>query len=219
MELHPAVVAFIRKTELEAAKRGSFRKQLGHSETWFLQNVWGPCMNYNFEGLSAEYPLKDFRGGLRFVDFMFVMGLIRLLIEIDGFTTHARDISKGDFNDHLMRQNDLLLNGWFLLRFSTDMVEREPERCKSQLMQALGYLWSKHRPVTREDGSMLWNQRKHELYRLAKQRGGLLKPADISKEMSIHRYTAVQWMRRFAQEGLFRPIRGNRRIMGYRLVE
>lgn len=218
MELHLAVREFIRRAELEAAKRGSFRKELGHSEIWF----WGPCMKYNFEGLTAEYPLKDFKGGLRFIDFMYVMGLIRLLIEIDGYTTHARDISRGDFNDHLTRQNDLLLNGWFLLRFSTDMVERQPEQCRSQLMQALGYLWSRHQPLTDRGDNMLWSQRKNELYRLAKQRGGMLRPIDISKELNVHRFTAVQWMKRFAEEGMFSAIQagGSRqRITAYRLNE
>ncbi|WP_199623987.1 DUF559 domain-containing protein [Paenibacillus alkalitolerans] len=219
MDLHPAVLEFVKKTEFEAKMKGSFRKELGHSEKRFLQNVWGPCMNYSFEGLYAEYPFKDFKGGLRFVDFLFMLGLIKLIIEIDGYTTHARDISKGDFNDHLIRQNDLLLNGWFLLRFSADMVENHPEKCRAQLMQALGFLWSRHRLMLEATGKASWQQRKQAVYHLAKQNGGIIRPIQISKELSIHRHTAVQWMQKFTEEGIFEAISANQRITSYKLKE
>lgn len=82
---------------------------------------------YRFDGLTAEYPFKDARGGHRYVDFTYQRGGTRPAIEIDGFSTHARDLSPGDFDDHLVRQNALTNEGWPVYRFSVRMIEREPE--------------------------------------------------------------------------------------------
>ena len=87
-------------------------------------------MNYNFDGLKPEYPFLDFEGGQRFVDFYYSKGPVKLIIEIDGYTTHARQISKSKFRDHLRRQNRLMYSGWFLLRFTADdaaVVESETD--------------------------------------------------------------------------------------------
>ncbi|WP_199622724.1 hypothetical protein [Paenibacillus alkalitolerans] len=59
-------------------------------------------------------------------------------VELDGYTTHAKEISPAEFDDHLERQNDMLLNGWYLLRFSANMVFNKPHICRRQIMQALG---------------------------------------------------------------------------------
>lgn len=90
---HPEITKFIDEHEREALLKGSYRKKLGRLELTFLEAVWGPAMGYSFAGLKAEYPLKDLKGGQRFADFVFVRNGMRLMIELDGFTTHARDIS------------------------------------------------------------------------------------------------------------------------------
>jgi very-short-patch-repair endonuclease len=137
----PSLASFIESFEEEAGRSGRYRVKIGHAEYIFLERVWGPVFQFKFDGLHAEYPFKDSKGGDRFVDFMYEHGGIRLIIEIDGYTTHARNISPGDFEDHLDRQNDLLLSGWFLLRFSARQVEHQSEYCRSKLQQALGNRW------------------------------------------------------------------------------
>lgn len=135
--MHPAIIRFIAQIELEATRKGHYRKKLGKYEIMFLQFVLGPVLNFDFEGLSAEFPSKDFKGGDRFVDFIYIKNGLRLVFEIDGVTTHTRDISPGDFDDHLYRQNELVLSGWFLLRFSTSQVERRAEQCQKQIYHAI----------------------------------------------------------------------------------
>jgi hypothetical protein len=109
--MHSTVSDFIAAFEVEAHRMGQYRQKLGKTEILFLEKVWGPAFRYNFDGLRAEFPLKDFRGGDRFPDFIYTKGGIRLLMEVDGFTTHARDITSEEFDDHLARQNDLILQG------------------------------------------------------------------------------------------------------------
>lgn len=98
------VLKFIEKFEREATQKGQHRSKLGKYELLFLQEVWGPAFQFNYDGLQAEFPFKDLKGGPRFADFVYIKKRIKLLFEIDGFTTHARDISLVDFDDHLFRQ-------------------------------------------------------------------------------------------------------------------
>jgi hypothetical protein len=64
------LLAFIEQFEREAIEKGLYRKQLGRSEIIFLEQVWGPAFQYQFDGLKAEYPFKDAKGGQRFADFV-----------------------------------------------------------------------------------------------------------------------------------------------------
>ncbi len=215
--MHPNLHTFIEKFEREAAQKGLYRKKLGTTEYNFLDLIWGPAFQYNFEGLHAEYPLKDFKGGMRFADFVYILNGIKLLIEIDGFTTHARNISPGEFDDHLTRQNDLILSGWLILRFSANQVEKHPQFCQRQIKQALGHWWSlTHGTITAEDAD-IWVLRKQYVIHLALRNQGRIRPADVSQSFKITSVTATAWLRRFVAEGYFKPIQQTERVTHYAL--
>jgi hypothetical protein len=217
--MHPAIIRFEERFRREAKERGSYRSQLGPLELAFLERVWGPAFEYDFSGLTAEYPFKDFKSGDRFIDFRFNDGVRKTMIELDGFTTHARNISPGEFDDHLERQNDLLLQGWFLLRFSRSMVMNKAEVCQRQLMHAMGK-WHYLRGgsvVWREDEK--WSNRRAMVLRTAIRCGGSVRPIDVALALGISRQTAVLWLRRFVMEGTFVAGVGNGRVNRYFLPE
>ncbi|CAG7647697.1 DUF559 domain-containing protein [Paenibacillus allorhizosphaerae] len=201
--MHTNLKRFIGNFEREAQQNGSFRNQLGRAELVFLQEVWGPAFQHNYDGLKAEYPFKDFKGGIRFADFVFVKNGMRLIIEIDGFTTHARDISSGEFDDHLMRQNDLILYGWLLLRFSARQVEKRPQLCQRQIMQAIGHWWTIDHGALTVHAADIWLQRKKLVIQMANRRNGKIKPGEVAVEFGICNSTAAEWMKRFVKEGSF----------------
>lgn len=216
--MHPEIRRFIEEFEREAERKGQYRNRLGKSEILFLENVWGPAFQYRFEGLKAEYPFKDFKGGDRFIDFVYTQGGIRLIVEIDGFTTHARDISPGDFDDHLKRQNELALSGWMILRFSANQVDKRSMICQRQLKQSIGHWWSMAYGGFSVNETGVWTLRKRLTVELALRQNGTIRAIDISREFGIKERTAINWITRFVLEGTFEPIRPNKRIIGYRLV-
>lgn len=215
--MHPEVAKFAERFEAAARRNGSYRRTLGRSEELFLELVWGPAFEYNFEGLEAEYPLQDFKNGERFIDFVYVKDGLRLMIEIDGYTTHARHISSGDFDDHLMRQNDFILSGWTILRFSAHQVERKPRLCQRQITQALGHWWTLLHGRYAGTDTDIWSLRKKRLVQLAVDQNGMVRIADIITRFSIKKRTAINWMQRFTQEGMVVPVRPKERIIGYQL--
>jgi very-short-patch-repair endonuclease len=218
--MHPQIQQFIEQFEREARMNGSYRNKLGKFELLFLEGVWGPAFQYNFSGLKAEYPLKDFKGGQRFVDFVFIKQNIRLLVEIDGFTTHARDISPGDFDDHLTRQNDLILAGWLLLRFSSNQVEKRTQICQRQIMQAIGHRWMlTQRAAPSPTHTHIWTIRKDQIIQMANRNYGVIKPSEVAAEFEISNRTAAEWLKRFADEGVLLASSDTRiRTMSYRVV-
>ncbi len=216
--MHPNLKAYVEKFEDDARKSGSYRIRIGPAEFIFLERVWGPLFQYNYEGLSAEYPLKDAKGGDRFVDFIYVRGGIRLILEIDGYTTHARNISQGDFEDHLERQNEFIIAGWMVLRFSARMVELNAVGCQRQVQQAIGHWWSLAHGGPHSSGrTQVWDIRKQSVTQLALRYDGYIRAKDVSRELAIPIRTAQLWLNRFMKEGVLEPVVHAARITNYRL--
>ncbi|TYP68397.1 DUF559 domain-containing protein [Paenibacillus methanolicus] len=110
---------------------------LGHAETLFLKQVWWPAF-MRLEGLHPEYEVKDFKDGSRFIDFAYFAGDLKLCIEIDGYGSHWRDLTRWQFADHLMRQNQLVIDGWHVLRFAYEEIKDKPRKCQQTIQQFLG---------------------------------------------------------------------------------
>lgn len=216
--MHPATEKYIQQFEEEARRKGKFRLKIGPAEVLFLENIWGPVFRYNFEGLKAEYPFIDSKGGERFTDFMYARGFFKLIIEIDGFTTHAKQISQSEFEDHLNRQNDLILSGWLLIRLSARQVEYQQEQCRATLQRALGQLWSiTHGGLSAHD-TQFWESRKLTVLQIAARNDGLIRPREVSQACNISLRTAQNWLKRFAKEGNLLPASGPIRTSSYILI-
>lgn len=213
--MHVAVARFMEEHAEAAARNGNYRSRLGSAEVKFLQDVWGPAFQYDFSGLQAEYPWKDYKGGDRFADFVYRKNGIRLLIEIDGFTTHAKEISPGDFDDHLNRQNDLVLSGWLILRFSANQIRKKPTVCQRQIMQAIGHWWTIIHSGAAEREVDVWAYRKLKITQLALRRKGSIRCDDLVNEFGLLRRTAHTWLRRLTEDGVLIPDRRSVRVVRY----
>ena len=120
------------------------------AEKLFSENVWWPLFQ-NFHYLHPEYEVIDFKDGQRYLDFAYLRPMIKLCFEIDGYGPHLKQISRWQFNDQLERQNQLMLDGWTVIRFSYDQVKDHPRRCQQMTEQIIAKL-SGH-------GLGFWNSR------------------------------------------------------------
>lgn len=213
--MHPNTLKFIREFEEEATRRGSYRNKLGRAERIFLTYVWGPMFNYQYDGLKAEYPFQDFKGGNRFIDFVFLM--LKLVIEIDGFSTHAKNVSSDKFDDHLQRQNDLILSGWTVLRFSARQVENNPKECQRQIAQAIGLAWIRNQENAVTSDKRIWQLREKMLIQIASEFDGKITSALVAQKLQIHVRTAYNWINRFVKQNIFQPVKSNKRTIAYEL--
>lgn len=98
------------------------------------------------EAFSEKYPPAYFKGQFPvyldkskrcFLDFAIETDEgKRIVVELDGYTYHAKNTNKENFNASLLRQNELALQGWTILRFSFEQLTKNPEQCREMLNEA-----------------------------------------------------------------------------------
>jgi hypothetical protein len=186
---------------------------LGHAEKMFLFSVWWPAFGH-FNLLIPEYEVRDFKDGVRFVDFACMAGNLLFAIEIDGYGPHWRNTDRWQFADHLMRQNHLVIDGWKILRFSYDDVAEKSRRIQQVVQQAFGkWVFSGKNgrvPLTAaETGIMQW----------ADTLDLPITPVKAAEVFGLHRKTAAKYLRALVDKGYLRPTRADsNRVMRYNLI-
>ncbi|MGO4498019.1 endonuclease domain-containing protein [Paenibacillus sp. 2RAB27] len=207
---HDGFIAYHASTR----KGDSLRRLLeghSHAEKLFLLQVWWPAFKH-FNDLHPEYEVKDFRDGTRFLDFAFIKHTLKLAIEIDGFTTHASQISRSQFSDHLIRQNHLIIDGWRILRFSYDDIKDRPRMCQQILQQFMG------RYLGMNDGSVqLISYVEKEVLRYAINSDNPLTTQDVCQVLAIESQKARQLLKVMHVKNMLEPAgKGTKRIRYYR---
>lgn len=182
----------------------------GHAEKLFLEGLWWPVVGH-FQYLHPEYEVKDFQDGTRFIDFAYLRSPYRIGFEIDGFGPHARDIDRGRFGDNLMRQNQLVLDGWKIIRFSYDDLTQRKRRCQQMILHMLGRWYGETAPT------VVLTHREKDIIRLAKMSTQSLTSRSVGTHLGIRPDSARIWLQRLHEKGILRPASGEKRIRSYRL--
>ncbi|MBD2872336.1 DNA-binding response regulator [Paenibacillus sp. IB182493] len=187
-----------------------------HGERLFAMDVWWPVVG-SFDDLHPEYEVNDYRDGSRFLDFAYLRPPYRISIEIDGFGTHQRNASRRSFGDDRFRQNQLVLDGWTVVRFAFDDVREKPRQCQQFLQQLLGKLYG----LGGSEGLQLkLALRERELLRWAQRRGPLFAfgPKDATALLAVSRCTALKTLYALLDKGLLEQASGGQRLFTYRLT-
>ncbi len=195
---------FIELHKLGRTGENQRRLEQGHgnAEKLFLKNIWWPLFR-DFENLYPEYEVDEFRDGNRYLDFAYIRTGLRLCIEIDGFGPHLKKISRWQFSDQLFRQNQLVIDGWIVLRFSYDDVDERPRRCQQMIQQILGKYMENHRL----DECSLSSVEK-EIIRLAVKQNGVVKPREVGEYLQKHERTARRILKGLVSKKVLIPASG-----------
>jgi len=214
--MHAEVSKFIESFEAKMGRSGREVK-LNEIETRFIDEIFGPEFSYNFSGLTAQMPFKDYKGGDRYIDFYYQSGDVRVIIEVDGYKYHVDGISAQQYDDHQERQNDLILcGGWLLVRFTANMILKKAMLCRRQLMQAVGKSLVLNQLNRVSSIADLWLKQKAEILAIAKH-SGCIKVQHVAHRFGVHRNTALRWLRRMTAEGELVAVQAKRQVKEYRL--
>lgn len=195
-------------------RRRRLQKGLGHAELLFLRRVWWPAVG-TMDHLHPEYEVADFHGISRFIDFAYLRADVRLAIEIDGFTTHAQNISRDQFSTRLRRQNMLTLERWDVLRFAYHDVETNPRQCQTTIQQYMGSRFASG--LRQDEWPPLIVAVDREIIRLARSLPRPVTPQDVMLHLDVSRNTAYRYLRRLVRRRWLLPAQGTRRIRSYKL--
>ncbi|WP_127533640.1 hypothetical protein [Paenibacillus kobensis] len=185
---------------------------IGYGEKLFLEQVWWPVVG-TFDHLFPEYLFIDDAERERFIDLAYVRVPYRFAIEIDGYGPHVKNVDRYQFGDGLMRQNQLVMEGWKPIRFSVTDLEQRPDRCIRFVRSMLGQWYGK----PEADITLLVRER--QLIHLAVFNHPFVDASIIAAEFSIRREHASKWLRRLHNNGLLTPLKAGERIHRYRYSE
>jgi superfamily II DNA or RNA helicase len=84
--------------------------------------------------LRHDLSVDDIYGQERFIDYALKTPHEQVAFEIDGLTWHLpQAMPVQDYEDHLLRQNSLIHQGWRVFRWSDREIREQPERVKQEL--------------------------------------------------------------------------------------
>lgn len=184
-------------------RSGERRRRLeqghGHAEALFAKHIWFPLRG-NFDGLHPEYEVLDWRGRSYFADFAWLMGLIRLVIEIKGYTSHVRNMDRWKYCNELNRETFMHSMGYSVISFAYDDVEQRPELCIQLLRMVLARYLPEVSPILRAAAA------EKEVIRLAIQLAKPIRPKDVEKHFEIDHKTAVKMIQSLCDKGWLSPL-------------
>jgi hypothetical protein len=188
------------------------RLQEGHNqaEMLFLKQVWWPLF-YHFRYLHPEYEVDDFKDGKRYLDFAYIRPAIRICLEIDGYGPHLKNISRWQFSDSLERQNQLVIDGWTVIRFSYDQVKEKPRRCQQIVQQVIG------RWLGDELDLISLSFVEKEVLRFVIRKGEAISPIEVEKYLKLSNKTVKKVLSKLVDKKMLIPATGIMRIRSYRL--
>lgn len=183
-----------------------------HAEMLFLKQVWWPLFNH-FRYLHPEYEVDDFKDGKRYLDFAYIRPAIRMCLEIDGYGPHLKEISRWQFSDSLERQNQLVIDGWTVIRFSYDQVKEKPRRCQQIVQQVIG------RWLGDELDQTTLSLVEKEVLRLAIRKGKAISPIEVEKHLKLSDKTVKKVFSQLVNKKMLIPESGIVRVRSYRLSD
>ncbi|MEW8987568.1 MAG: DNA-binding response regulator [Bacillus sp. (in: firmicutes)] len=190
------------------------RLQEGHNqaEMLFLKQVWWPSY-YHFKFLHPEYEVDDFKDGKRYLDFAYIRPALRICFEVDGYGPHLKNISRWQFSDSLERQNQLVIDGWTVIRFSYDQVNEKPRRCQQIVQQVIG------RRLGDDLDETTLSIFEKEVLRFAIRKGEAISPIEVQKHLKLSDKTVKKILSILVNKKVLIPAAGINRVRSYRLGE
>lgn len=94
------------------------------SERLFVDDFLYPLLGASIEHVIPQHPFLDSTGRSRRIDFAYTENGAKLALEVNGESYHAEGIIPDEtFDDNLFRQNEILNDGYKLVRFSYNQLQ------------------------------------------------------------------------------------------------
>lgn len=124
------------KSEARGERLRRINKNHGYGEKLLIQQAWWPVVG-NLDSLSPEYEVLGIDGKHYFIDLAYLRLPQPTGMESDSYGSHARDLDRDEFARGLDRQNEIMLQNWHVLRFSTDKLKENPMACQQTISRML----------------------------------------------------------------------------------
>jgi hypothetical protein len=180
---------------LDALKRGH-----GYGNQLFLEKIWWYLFGH-FKGLHPEFEVMDWRGFPFYADFMWTVGSIRFLFEIQDFGSHVQNMDRKGHRRELSRGMFMQSLQYMIVYISLDELKENPELVLSMIRIIL----SPYLGVT-DDKVSTYSKLQKELMRLSVRDNRILRPVDAARGLEITVKTVIKHMKHLVHKQKFRAI-------------
>lgn len=188
-----------RGERLDALKRGH-----GYGNQLFAEKIWWNLLGH-FNGLHPEYEVRDWRGRAYYVDFMLVIGMIRIVFEVMDYGSHGTDRTKyrQDLNRGLFLQSlDCLV-----YYISLDELKENPSFIQSVVRNILSPFTAAIGGGTSASATeRTYNRTERALMRVAIRNNRLIQPTKAARELELSPLTVMKYCRLLVDKGKFRAV-------------
>lgn len=163
-----------------------------------LRNTWRVGKGH------PEYEVKDWRGRPYFVDFMWIVGRIRVAFEIMDHGSHGTDRTK--FRRDLGRTLFLQSQDCLVYSISLDELKENPMFIVSVLRTLLASYLTAANVKSGEVDRPPYNKIERSLMLLAIRHDREIRPTQAARELEMHTATVIKHCRQLVIKGKFRPV-------------
>lgn len=195
--------------ETNGRRRERLERGLGHAEMEFLRSVWYPAAG-NFDHLYPEWEVRDFANGYRYLDFAYMPGDAKGVVEIQGYNSHARDLEIWRFKDLCIRHCHLALDGWLVMPIAYPSIVESPKQCQQLVLSLIGKFISSNVPDT-----LTWLE--SETLRFSRRLPRPITSFDLSTHLNVSTRHARTVLHRLSYKQLLTVSSGQERARTYQL--
>lgn len=184
-----------KDSRLDALKRGH-----GFGNKLFAEKIWW-CLFGHFKNLHPEYEVLDWRGFPFYADFMWTIGALRIIFEIQDYGSHVQNLERKGHRRELNRGLFMQSLQYTVVYISLDELKENPELVLSMIRTILSpYLGITDNKVSTfsklEKNLMLYGARHNRI----------LHPVDAALTLDITAKTVIKYMKCLVQKGKYRAI-------------
>ncbi|MCU6709991.1 transcriptional regulator [Paenibacillus sp. J5C_2022] len=198
------------RTEKSARRRELLQRGLGHGTVELLRSIWYPTIG-NLDHLHAEFEVRDYNNGCRYLDLAYMPGSKKGCVEIHGFRSHARDIEASRFKDLCMKQALLALDDWLFLPIAYLSIEEDAGVVKQLVLSFVGKFLS-----TTVNSELTWAEA--ETIRFARTRMKPFTPKELSAHLQLSEHRTRVVLRSLIDKRLLLVASGTQRYRTFRLA-
>ncbi|RUS43902.1 transcriptional regulator [Cohnella sp. AR92] len=197
--------------ESNPRRKERLRRGLTHGTVVFLREIWFPLVA-NLDHLHAEYEVRDWQNGYRYLDLVFSPLGAKGCIEIQDYRSHARDIEIGRFKDLCMKQALLGLDDWLFLPIAYLSIREDPGVCKQLTLAFIGKFLAVETPP-----ELNWAEA--ETIRFARRAVIPFAPGDLAAHLRLTDRHTRKLLHRMVDKKLLAVANGQKRYRTYRRVD
>ncbi|WP_239617857.1 DNA-binding response regulator [Cohnella mopanensis] len=187
------------------------KERHGFGEKLLLEQAWWPVVQ-SLDDLHPEYEFVDPDGNYYFMDYAYLRLPKPTCLESDSFSSHARDADRGTFSRGLDRQNEIVLAGWNILRFSIDKLKDNPQACQKHIRRML-QIWYGEDESNAHELSLY----QREIIRLATRSANPITVTMVCRCLGKKKTFVRHQLIGLVEKGIIEPASGDLRVSSYRL--